>query len=372
MKLLFILTNMNKIAPNTVILDIVKYLKKDEITIISLNPSNKNNNYIKEFKNLNFKIYEYKSLKDSIKKRKLINFDNFDYIFLNGFFPNIYCNFLNNKKNISIVHSVLDKEFESLNLKNMRYYKGLLKLKIEEFLLKKQNNSIAVSSHVSQYLTKKNIKNTKITNGIDINKLSKIDYQKKEHENINICQVGRLINRKNVLFSLKFISYLRKNNIYNVNLHIFGSYNKNNMEEVLYYKEILSYISKNNLEKNVILYGETSHKDLFNKYQEMDYLIMPSLAEGMPLTLLEGMYFELIPIIDVNSPMREIISKENGIIINLNTEEKNFENIKNEILKKDKNEIKDIIKKNKKIIINNHNSKDIAKKYKELINESYK
>lgn len=115
---------------------------------------------------------------------------------------------------------------------------------------------------------------------ITINK-EKIEQLKKEigilDNNIVLGQVGRLINLKNHIFSLKVLNKLLEKNK-NYLLLIVGD-----GEE----KENLINICKDmGIQKNVKFLG--LRNDMKDIYHLFDALLMPSLYEGLPMTLLEA------------------------------------------------------------------------------------
>lgn len=190
-------------------------------------------------------------------------------------------------------------------------------------------------------------KNSKlINNGIDVNKLNKeinkINNKEINEENLKICTVGRIGYQKNPkLFNLiaeKFPNIeftwigegelreeLKSNNI-----NITGWKNRN---------EVLEYISKN------------------------DIFILPSLWEGLPISLLEAMYMKKICIVSNVVGNRDVIQNgENGFVC------ETVEDFADIIRKIQNNsyDLNNIVNNAYDDILQKYNTKVMAEKYKEL------
>lgn len=72
---------------------------------------------------------------------------------------------------------------------------------------------------------------------------------------------------------------------------------------------------------NVRFYGTLANEELLNLLPDFDFLILPSLAEGMPLTVVEAMKAGVIPVVsDLPGGLREIVRNgETGFRINNNS-----------------------------------------------------
>lgn len=121
-------------------------------------------------------------------------------------------------------------------------------------------------------------------NGIDVEKFSFSPSVRQEYrdllgigDNLLIGHVGYMDGVKNHLFLLSaFAKALRKRP--EMTLLLIGDGDLR--------PQIEEYISTNGLEKNVILLGRRS--DVDKLYQAMDIFVLPSLFEGLPVTLVEA------------------------------------------------------------------------------------
>jgi len=319
MKVLYIFNNLNRTAPNTVLINLLNEMKEVEVFILSMNRSS-DDNYIKIIEELNIEYREYFSLKDAILDIKEIHrkFRTFDIIHLNGYHPNILgflLQQLNKKyKMISTCHAIEAQEAESYNYKGLSY----LKIKLKQFLQKKfyvrHDKSIAVSREVQTFLRGLGCQNTEIIyNGVNFTMFPEIQ-QKEYNENlVNLCQVGHVNTLKNQMLSVRLVNYLSHRGL-NVKLHIFGSLEKHQG----YVNELREEIMKLGLDNKVLFYGSLSFQYLFEKLKAMDILVMPSRSEGMPLALMEAFYFQIPAIVSLNGGMKEVVcNNENGLVIDI-------------------------------------------------------
>jgi glycosyltransferase involved in cell wall biosynthesis len=149
-----------------------------------------------------------------------------------------------------------------------------------------------------------------ITNGISPEYLH-IKKNFKKPELLKILSVGRLIDRKDYVTSLKAVSEVYKTNK-NIEFHIIGSGPK---------IEFLKHFSKiSGIDKIVEFAGEISNTNtLLKYYRESDIFLLTSLSEGMPNVILEAMAAGL-PIIstDVQGTDELVKNNINGFIVKKN------------------------------------------------------
>jgi glycosyltransferase involved in cell wall biosynthesis len=322
MKILYILTNLNRSAPNTVIMNIIKNIHNSNVFILSLNKS-QDYNYKKLLEQNDIKYIEYQSFKKAFLNinKVLTQFKDIDILHLNGYHPNIYAYFLkkfnSSYKLISTCHSVEDQEAQSHNFKGLSYFKTVVRLYLQKKFYPSHSCAIAVSNQVKEYLNGIGCTNARtIYNGVEYDKFPKLLSKKSNKEFLNLCQVGHVTNLKNQLYSVKLVEYLKEKDL-NVKLHIFGSYTIEND----YAKKINDYIEKKQLCENILFYGSLQFEELFKQLVSMDIYLMPSLSEGFPLAMVEAMYFELPAIVSSNGGMKEVIKDcENGLVVDINDE----------------------------------------------------
>lgn len=335
MKILYILNNLNRSAPNTVIVNIIKNIDNTELFILSLNKS-QDDNYKKLLEEMDIKYLEYPSFIKAFFDIKNITkqFKDFDILHLNGYHPNIYGYMLKklNKhyKLISTCHSVEDEEAQSHNFKGLNYYKTKLRLLLQKRFYTKHDIVVAVSKHVEKYLNDLGCKNAlTIYNGVAYDKFPKKVPKHSNKEFLDLCQVGHVMNLKNQMYSVRLIRFLKEKKL-NVRLHIFGSCTF----EKHYFERVKEYIVEHKLSDNVVFYGRLQFEELFEKLNAMDICLMPSLSEGLPLALVEAFYFELPAIVSSNGGMKEIVKEyKYGLVVDIN-DEREFEKIYNYIQSK--------------------------------------
>ena len=104
---------------------------------------------------------------------------------------------------------------------------------------------------------------------------------------ISFLFVGTLSNGKQPLYAIKLIQNLHKNGN-NVQLSIFGEGNER--------ADLERYISENNLEDIVFLKGNQNQETIKAAYLENHFVVLPSLSEGWPKVVAEGMFWGCLPI----------------------------------------------------------------------------
>jgi len=336
MKVIYFLGSLNRTAPNTVILNIILNNNFDNIKIISLNKS-KNDNYKSYLEEKGIEYYEYSSFKyaffDILKIKKEIK--QIDIIHLNTYHPNVFGfllrRFGSNTKMIATCHAVEDQEAVSSNKGLIDKLKSYIRLNIHKYLYKRQDKTVAVSKEVKKYLkTIDCIKASTIYNGVNYESFPIFKLKDKNRLELNFCQVGNIINRKNQMYSIRMIKFLRDKGK-NVKLHIFGDFSIDKD----YYTLLQKYMVNNNLEEEIIFYGNLQFAQLFKNLQNMDIQLMPSFSEGLPLGLIEAFYFQLPAIVSQNGGMKEVvIDNLNGLVVDIlldNDFEKIYQYVNNKI-----------------------------------------
>lgn len=139
------------------------------------------------------------------------------------------------------------------------------------------NKKLACGEEAGYYLFGKKSKFTIFQNAISINKFL---FNRQTFDTVikNVLFIGRLNTQKNPLFCLKIVKSYIDNYGNNIKLTIIG--------EGVKYKEMNDYIIKYNLQDNIDFLGSVNNVDEILKNN--DYLIMPSLYEGLPVALIES------------------------------------------------------------------------------------
>jgi glycosyltransferase involved in cell wall biosynthesis len=131
------------------------------------------------------------------------------------------------------------------------------------------------------------------------------NYVKREQYLNNIVFIGRLTEEKGYHLLPEIDRLLRVKNI-RLNWHIVGEGNKS--------------IAGWDDNRSIKWHGKMGNKDVLALLQYMDYFILPSLAEGMPVALIEAMKAGVIPFVNnINGGIQEIIKdNETGFKISKN------------------------------------------------------
>jgi glycosyltransferase involved in cell wall biosynthesis len=215
---------------------------------------------------------------------------------------------------------------------------------------------------VSKYVEKSKI--TVIRPSIDEDYLTVLKNDiRVEHENNKfvILNIGQIYELKNQILLIDAIHKVK--NKENILIKLFGYIVDHN-----YYKKMLQKISKNNLSNIVKYYGPLNKQNIVKEYLISDIVIITSIEEGMPLVLIESLFFEK-PLITTNAGgiPEIIINKKNGLIINSNDPDSLAKAISE--LKNDKI-IYNSIKSNTFITYkNNFNYHEILNKHYEIFKE---
>ena len=105
--------------------------------------------------------------------------------------------------------------------------------------------------------------------------------------NIEVGTVGTLSNGKQPLYAIQLLEALSKNGN-DVQLVLYGDGNERHLLE--------KYIYENKLEKIIFLKGNQNQETIKNAYLESHFVILPSLSEGWPKVVAEGMFWGCLPI----------------------------------------------------------------------------
>jgi glycosyltransferase involved in cell wall biosynthesis len=244
-------------------------------------------------------------------------------------------------KMIYTAHTLADKEF------------GILKQRIlKRFLRRKKIIAVGISPEIKKSLEKVYEINSEdiplIYNGIDVEKFS---FNRCYLENIVIGHVGRFEPVKNHRTIIE-VYQLLKNKYPKISLRLVGDGSL-----FLKYKEEL----KNDL--SVVFVGESMN--VSEELKKIDLFLMPSLYEGLPLSVLEAMASGCVIVASCVGGLKDLIEDEkNGYLINDSRDvEGFFEVIEN--LVNDRKKLRDISLNNIRKV-HNFDIKNTVKEYQEL------
>ena len=221
---------------------------------------------------------------------------NPNIIHFNAFEADLFSRFVNKKdcKLISTAHNMGKYDFIPTYGKLVGYTMGI----VQKYLYKRMNLVIGVSKTVTNYYKKMNITDVSLVyNG------TSISFDKTSKRNIgNLPRPigiysGNFEKRKNVEFL--FDTY---NKLPNATLIVVGD-DPRNKETLVKYR---------NRYKNIKFFGRVKNVSTYLK--QADYIISPSLSEGLPMAVIEGMACNL-PMILSNIPQHKelFLSKDEDI-----------------------------------------------------------
>ena len=245
-------------------------------------------------------------------------YNGFDIVISNGYVDFLLSKLFTNKSvRIAIVHHLCidvrrllkPKILDSLrNMGNEENFAIIM----EKIIIKKADYIFTVSNTTKNKLKEEyDVNNNKIfvfPNGIKWRNIKDLRLNKKDKDGLKLLFVGRLEERKGLLFLINSLAIYRKKFKEKFILNIVGKGDNRKYKDV---------VKKLNLEEEIIFQGYLSDKELNNYYRNSDIFIIPSQMEGFGLTILEAIQFG-IPIIGTNrGAIPEILKDYNcGFLVN--------------------------------------------------------
>ncbi|WHY76641.1 glycosyltransferase family 4 protein [Neobacillus sp. WH10] len=164
-------------------------------------------------------------------------------------------------------------------------------------------NKVTIVSHTAYDSYPKWMKKIKgkrivpLPNGVDLERIDSViqdmKCEKKEEDVKTLIYVSRMAPFKNHLFLLKVLAKLQ-----NYKLVLIGQEDKEG--------RIRDFINNNQMSSRVEMTGLISRNEVFARLKKADIYLSPSLAEGLPVSVLEAMYIGLPIIISDIGPHKEI------------------------------------------------------------------
>ncbi|MEK8180215.1 glycosyltransferase [Flavobacterium buctense] len=125
--------------------------------------------------------------------------------------------------------------------------------------------------------------------------------------------VGTLSNGKQPLYAIQLLEKLQQQG-YDVQLAIYGEGAERNPIE--------NYITEKALESLVFLKGNQSQETIKQAYLENHFVILPSLSEGWPKVVAEGMFWGCLPIASKVSCVPNMLANGNrGLLLDMSLEQ---------------------------------------------------
>jgi glycosyltransferase involved in cell wall biosynthesis len=330
-KVLNVLLDNHIGGPQIRVLSVAKELRKYGIETIMLSPKEEGD-FAQRARNENFKAYQialYGPRRSVLLNLKLL------FTFPLTVFAIVK---IINRENIDIVHvngllsfhapiaAVLTKKKVVWHLISSLYPKTLVSL-LMPFIWIMADQIVVVAKTLGEYYMGSQIKLAKtyaqiIYECVDVDKfdpiaVSKNDIDKLKKEfNINHCEkvvgcIGNINPAKGYEYFIESAS-LVKNEIDNVKFLIVGDIS--DLHKNYCYQKLKNLIASLKMEQDVIFTGK--RYDIPQLLSIFDVFILPSIAEGTPLVILEAMAMEK-PVVatDVGAVSEQVADGETGIIV---------------------------------------------------------
>lgn len=235
-------------------------------------------------------------------------------------YSNLYCSILNlfslkRRVFIATVHGLDWIFIDDKNLKNLTLSKRMKNVLIfyylQNFLFKFYDRFIAVSCNTKEFLiSKRKVPPNKIDvvyHGIDLKysvHKNLVDKTLSGHSDFTMGYVGRLVHGKGLVFLLNAFLEL-SGNIDNLKLLFIGD---GSLRDPL-----MTMIDENHISEKCKITGFVDN--VLDYYRSFDLFVLPSLSEGIPLTLLEAMSLGKIALCSEVGGIPEVIKNNyNGFL----------------------------------------------------------
>ncbi len=304
-----------------VALEISRVLSSKYSTGVDLFVMNLGNFNKKERINENFNIIRVgKKLKWCFKdrlrwlflvKNEIIMFDKrkkYDMIYCHANLPGLIGKILGKRLKIPVIYHVHGSGVEAIKQMYGQGFKSKFLYWIEVFLQRKIKYDLEITVD-RKFLNYKNVnKPIYIPNGVDLNEFERVK-AKKEKDFFKVLFVGRLHPQKGLIYLVKAANeikdFLRKKNVKFV---IVGDGEERS--------KLISLIKGLNLVDLFVFRGMIFGTDLIKEYKSSHLLVLPSLYEGMPLTVLEAWASKLPVLVTKVGDLPFIVKEgENGWLV---------------------------------------------------------
>lgn len=257
-----------------------EYKKRGIETKIIIPQKNSKENYGKDIiflgKSLPFNIAgtqgDFCFILNSKKINDILEKENFDIIHFHNFIPPFSWQILNRSKSVNIL--TFHANIEALPL--IKFFIPFFAKKLNN----KLNGIIGVAPLILDYFKNFNGNKKIIPNGISLEKFNPNNEKIEQYIDgkINLLFVGRIEERKGLLYLLKAYKIIQEENI---RLIVVG--------EGPLKKECDKYIEKNNL-KNIVFVGKKTGEEVAKYFNTCDVYISPApFGESFGIVLLEAM-----------------------------------------------------------------------------------
>lgn len=283
-----------------------------------------------------------KDLKSFFELKRIIKNEKADIVHLHssksGFLGRMICN----DKKTNVLYNPHGFAFlkEDENKLKRSIYKVL-----EYIAAQKCGYIIGVSKGEYEEALKLTKKSYLINNGIDINNLPKLEHKELDINNLKICTIGRVSYQKDP----EMFNNIAKR-FPNIQFTWIGT------------GEMIDVLNADNIKVT----GWMKKDEALKLMNESDIFILTSLWEGLPIALLEAMYYKKICIVSNCIGNRDvIINRNNGFIA---SDLEGFFNAINDIIKKEVN-IKEIQQNSYFDILEKYNFSIVSENYKKVYDQ---
>lgn len=279
---------LNRGGSETMVMNLYRNIDRDKIQFDFVTHLDEKGDYEDEIEKMGgriFRVPRYKIVnhKEYINAWKKLLRDHPEWKIVHGHMytlASIYLKVARNEDRITIAHSH--------NTSNGKGLKSMVKTIIERPLASIADRYMACSNEAGIWLFGEDIvdgdKYTMLPNSIDVDSFKfNEEKRKKIRKNLDLNgkivlgHIGRYNYQKNFPFLIEFVEELKQRNSDYVLLQI-GDGKKD--------EELQSKIKEKSLEKNFISLGVRN--DIPDLMQVMDIFILPSLFEGLPVTVVEA------------------------------------------------------------------------------------
>lgn len=327
---------------------IVAYGKREETPKNFREYFNNNIKFIK-IENFTRSINVKKDIKALIEIKKIIKEEKPDIVHLHSSKAGVLGRLAINGNKVKMFYNPHGFSFlkqDDLKLKRTIYWI------IEKVTANFNKNCTIIGCSSGEYIEAKKLNRNSmcINNGINVENLKKetekLEKRKIDYENLKICTVGRISYQKNP----KIFNELAKE-FPNIQFTWIGD----------------GELRKNLTSSNIKVTGWKDKKELIEIVNNSDIFILPSLWEGLPISLLEAMALKKICIVSNVIGNRDVIRNEyNGFVCN------DFENFKT-IIQNIQNDKYDLIRISENAyndIVNIYNAETMSKQYLKVYKET--
>ena len=158
------------------------------------------------------------------------------------------------------------------------------------------------------YETDSNVKIEVIPDGVNLDTFQPVQ-RDTNPKKVRILSIGRLIPRKGFQFLIQALPHVIENTECEFEIEIVG--------DGPYQVELIKLAENLNVISHIHFSGSIPYSDLPKKYYDADLFILPSLAEGMPLVVLEAMGTGLPIIASRVQGIEELVAENvNGALFN--------------------------------------------------------